>query len=50
MDELEILSDKQILIAILNPNFALSMFLAQARACNAENFHAMGFMVTSRIC
>ena len=35
-DELGISSDKQILIAILNPNFALSMFLAQARACSAE--------------
>jgi FkbM family methyltransferase len=34
-DELEISSVTQILIAILNPNFALSMFLAQARACNA---------------
>ena len=50
-DELETLSDKQILIAIFNPNFALSMFLAQARAVMQKKFSCHGiFMVTSRIC
>jgi len=36
-EELRDLANAQILIAILNPNDALSLFPAQARACGAEN-------------
>lgn len=36
-EELGDLANAQILIAILNPNDALSLFTAQAKACGAEN-------------